>query len=84
MSRATLAPAETMAVLVTSDNIETMQTLWEHAEVGHLRARRGDAAHVDMTSIIHTHAEFGALRVMPPAERSAHRVGCASSMISDR
>ena len=50
----------------------------------HLRARRGDAAYVDMTSIIHTHAEFGALRVMPPAERSAHRVGCASSMISDR
>ena len=42
------------------------------------------AAYVDMTSIIHTHAEFGALRVMPPAERSAHRVGCASSMISDR
>ena len=50
----------------------------------HLRARSGDAAYVDMTSIIHTHAEFGALRVMPPAERSAHRVGCASSMISDR
>ena len=33
MPRTTLAPTETMAVMVSDDNIETMQALWEHAEL---------------------------------------------------